>query len=273
MDFQQVRTQGDTVQIRHFSAQDAAFQPGVNRLQFWRVSVLFPEHFLTQTPQRRVRAVLPCGIVTVRFKIASEAAAYVLEPIEQRLLFGECPSGLEDFIFGSQVVQAEAMKYFVEMWRSQKFAPKTGIIWWNIKDGWPDISDAVVDYYFNKKLAYYFIKNVQLDVCCMITDPVKGSHLLVAVNDTASPVDGSAVVTDVASGKTVWKGIFSVAKNGRTEVARIPYKKGKQGVYLIEYKVGDRQFKNHYLYGEVPFKASDYRAWMEKTGIYDLNIQ
>ena len=29
----------------------------------------------------------------------------------------------------------------------------------------PDISDAVVDYYFNKKLAYYFIRNVQRDVC------------------------------------------------------------------------------------------------------------
>ena len=33
-----------------------------------------------------------------------------------RLLFGEVPSKLDDFIFASQSVQAEAMKYFIEMW-------------------------------------------------------------------------------------------------------------------------------------------------------------
>ena len=192
---------------------------------------------------------------------------------QQRLLFGECPSDLEEFIFGSQVVQAEAMKYFVEFWRGQKFAPKTGIIWWNIKDGWPDISDAIVDYYFNKKLAYYFIRNVQRDVCVLMMDAKEGAHPLIAVNDTAEPVEGSVRVKDVESGKTVYKGNFEVAKNGRTVITGIPEKAGAQGVYLIEYKVGKQEFKNHYLYGVVPFRASDYRRWMGKTGIYDLSVQ
>jgi beta-mannosidase len=192
---------------------------------------------------------------------------------QQNLLFGSCPTDLEQFIFGSQVVQAEAMKYFVEFWRGQKFAPKTGIIWWNVKDGWPDISDAVVDYYFNKKLAYYFIKNVQSDVCCLMMDAKDGFHPLVAVNDTRFPVDGSVKVTDVASGRTVYSGKFHVAKNSKADVAGIPEKAGGQGVYLITYTVGGREYKNHYLYGTAPFKLGEYREWMEKTGIYDLSVQ
>ena len=192
---------------------------------------------------------------------------------QQNLLFGSCPSDLEEFVFASQVVQAEAMKYFVELWRGQKFSPKTGIIWWNIKDGWPDISDAVVDYYFHKKLAYDYIANVQRSVCCMMMDAKDGVHPLVAVNDTKDPVEGSVKVTDIASGKTVYKGRFEVAANGRAELPGIPEKVGKQGVYLIDYKVGEEEFRNHYLYGSAPFKLSDYRVWLQKADIYNLSIQ
>lgn len=191
---------------------------------------------------------------------------------QQNLLFGNCPSDLEDFIFGSQVVQAEAMKYFVELWRGQKFSPKTGIIWWNVKDGWPDISDAVVDYYFNKKLAYHFIGNVQRSVCCLMMDSVDGKFPLVAVNDTAEPVDGELKVRDIASGKVVFSGRYHVDANSKTDVAGIP-DNGGQGVYLISYTSGKERFKNHYLYGKAPFKLEDYRRWMEKADIYDLSVQ
>ncbi len=44
-----------------------------------------------------------------------------------RALFGECPRDLDQFIFASQVVQAEAMKYFIEFWRTDKFQ-KTGYV-------------------------------------------------------------------------------------------------------------------------------------------------
>ncbi|MBM3494205.1 MAG: glycoside hydrolase family 2, partial [Armatimonadetes bacterium] len=38
-----------------------------------------------------------------------------------RVLFGAVPDGLEDFAYASQCSQAEAMKFFVEMFRSQKW--------------------------------------------------------------------------------------------------------------------------------------------------------
>ena len=190
---------------------------------------------------------------------------------QQNLLFGSCPRKLEDFVLGSQVVQAEAMKYFVELWRGQKFDPKTGIIWWNIKDGWPNISDAVVDYYFNKKLAYYFIKNVQQNVCCMVLDAKKGKFPVIAVNDTPEEVKGTVTVSDVASGRKVFEGDFSIAPNSKTEVGGIKEKEGAQGVYLIEYTVGGKVSRNHYLYGKAPFNFADYKEWMSKTGIYEYS--
>jgi beta-mannosidase len=188
---------------------------------------------------------------------------------QQKLLFGSVATKMEDFIFASQSVQAEAMKYFIEMWRGKKFEDKTGIIWWNLKDGWPVISDAIVDYYNSKKMAYYFIKNVQLDVCVLINDAVNGSYPLIAVNDTRNATDGEVKVTDVASGRQVFAGKFHIDANGKTKIASLPEMSG-QGILLINYKVGGKDYANHYLYGKAPFKLSEYKELLKKTKIYNI---
>ena len=172
-----------------------------------------------------------------------------------RILFGDVPTDLDDFIFASQSVQGEAVKYFIEMFRDTR----TGILWWNIRDGWPIISDAVVDWYFRPKRAYWYIKQAQTDVCVMITDAVDGSHPIVAVNDTRKPVKCKITVRDASSGKTVWKGTAKLGANGREELARLDRPKG-QGIWLIEYSVDSgATSRNHYLYGEPPFKLEEYR--------------
>jgi beta-mannosidase len=86
-----------------------------------------------------------------------------------RELFGFIPEKIKDFILASQITQAEALKFFVE--RARLSNKIWGIIWWNVMDCWPQISDAVVDYYFNKKLAYYYIKRVQEPFCIMVSEP------------------------------------------------------------------------------------------------------
>ncbi|MBQ7372980.1 MAG: glycoside hydrolase family 2, partial [Clostridia bacterium] len=61
-----------------------------------------------------------------------------------RELFGFIPDNLEDFSVCSQISQAEALKFFVEFTRLNKWQ-KSGILWWNLLDCWPQFSDAVVD--------------------------------------------------------------------------------------------------------------------------------
>ena len=181
-------------------------------------------------------------------------------------LFGDTLKDLDQFIFASQVVQAEAMKFFVELWRMEKFR-KTGIIWWNLRDGWPIISDAVVDYYNSKKLAYYYIRQVQYNSCVMIGDSKDGNHPVVAVNDTRYVKSGQVTVRDADTGKTLFSESFELPVNGKTLIGNIP-ETSRQEMWLIEYTIGDQKYTNHYLAGKAPFKLSDYQRWYKK-----LNIQ
>jgi beta-mannosidase len=186
------------------------------------------------------------------------------------LLFGEVPTDLDAFIFASQSVQAEAMKYFIEKFRGHKFAPNTGMLWWNIRDGWPLISDAIVDWYNSPKMAYWFIRNAQQDVCVLINDAEDGGLPLVAVNDTREPAEGEVTVTDVKTGKSVFKGKFTVEANGRTKVASLPEPAG-QGIYKITYTGRDGvRAENHYLYGKAPFSLKEYRTLLRKTGMFNV---
>lgn len=175
------------------------------------------------------------------------------------LLYGQCPKDLDDFVFASQLVQAEAKKFFIELWRTRKFENKTGILWWNLRDAWPILSDSIVDYYGSKKLAYSFIKRVQTDVCAMMND----SFEIVVANDTSREVSGTVKVSDVDSGKTVFESEFSVPINGKACVGDISKPDGK-GMFLIEYKVNGKTYYNHYIYGTPPFKLDDCKRWVGK---------
>ena len=44
-------------------------------------------------------------------------------------------------------------------------------------DGWPQVSDAIVDWYYTKKLAYHYIKRSQTPVCLMFDEPDESGAL------------------------------------------------------------------------------------------------
>ncbi|GHT22019.1 beta-mannosidase [Bacteroidia bacterium] len=184
-----------------------------------------------------------------------------------KVVFGDVPTDLDRFIFASQSVQAEAMKFFVELWRMDKFR-KTGILWWNLRDGWPMISDAVTDYYNSKKLAYYYIKQVQQNACVMIGDANESKHPVIAVNDTREEKQGTVTVRDLDTKEVLLSGKFVIPVNGKTEIGSIP-ESGKHAMWVIEYTLGNEKFTNHYLNGTPPFKLADYERWYKK--IYQVN--
>jgi beta-mannosidase len=182
-----------------------------------------------------------------------------------KALFGGVPKDLDRFIFASQAVQAEAMKYFVEFWRMDKFR-RTGIIWWNLRDGWPILSDAIVDFYNSRKLAYYFIRRVQPDACVMIGDARDGKHPVIAVNDTREDKKGTVLISVADTGETLFASSFEIPANGRTEVGEIPARDG-QAMWLIESAIGETRLANHYLAGHPPFQLDDYECWYKKLDI------
>lgn len=187
-----------------------------------------------------------------------------------RLLFGDVPTDLDEFIFASQSVQAEAMKYFIEKFRGHKFEPNTGMLWWNIRDGWPLISDAIVDWYNSPKMAYWFIRNAQTDVCALMNDAENGGYPLVVANDTREPARGTVSVTDVKSGAVVFTGEYEVEANGKQTVTMIPERQG-QGIFKISYTGrGGEKLENHYLYGKAPYDLKEYRKLLKKTKMFNV---
>jgi beta-mannosidase len=175
-------------------------------------------------------------------------------------VFGEVPTELEKFITASQIVQAEAMKFFIELWRMDK-GERTGILWWNLRDGWPIISDGIVDYYGSKKLAYYFIKQVQTDVCVMIGDAVNGKHQVVAVNDTRGNNNIKVTIKDADTQKTVFSKAAAIAKNGKVLLGSIP-ETNTAKMWIIEWEINGRKSFNHYLAYNPPLKLDEYLKWL-----------
>ena len=179
-----------------------------------------------------------------------------------RIMFGGVDTDLDTFIEQSQTVQAEAMKTFCELFRSRKFTRFNGLVWWNVRDGWPQLSDAVVDYYGGKKPAYYALKAVQQDQLAMLRD----DHSAWAVNDTRRPVKGHAIYRDKASGKVLLDCAYEVAANSKTHIGIVPF--SGQGLIEIEYFVEGQKYRNHFLYGEPPFKWAEVKEWMKDTVLW-----
>lgn len=180
-----------------------------------------------------------------------------------RVLFGEIPDNLEDFSIASQISQAEAMKYFIEMFRLDK-ERRGGIIWWNLIDCWPQFSDAVVDYYYDKKLAYDYIKNCQKPILLSFSEPEQGEVMLKAVNDTGKELLIQYQVTDFETGEMLAEGTTKVGE--RVEpLTTLPYREKEKHFYVINWKTEDESGINHYLCGEPNYDLEVYRRFLAEV--------
>ncbi len=178
-----------------------------------------------------------------------------------REMFGTVPENLEDYSFASQAVQAEAKKHFIELFRSTMWR-RTGILWWNLIDGWPQFSDAVVDYYFTKKLAFHAITRVQQPVCVMLREPKDWRQEIVISNTSRANCEIEYTITDADSQETVARGAIAAPHDKVTVIGSIPYCAADKRFYLIEWSgASGLAGKNHYLAGSPAFDLDDYKRW------------
>lgn len=178
-----------------------------------------------------------------------------------RELFGQVPDTLDDFVFASQASQAEAKKFFIEYFRGTKWR-RTGIIWWNLLDGWPQFSDAIVDYFWRQKLAYRYVKTSQQHLCLVLREPESWGQDLVACNDLPEPQEVQFTLRDIDTGEVLASGKKTVAADAVTPLARIPFSMGAKRFYVIEWRTALGAARNHYLAGMPPFDLAQYRRWL-----------
>jgi len=186
-------------------------------------------------------------------------------------LFGKPAEDFDDFVRQSQISQAEAKKYFIEKFRVGKWKC-TGIIWWNLIDGWPQVSDAIVDYYYEKKLAYHYIKRSQEPVCLMFAEPEDGKIVLMAANDLPQDKTISYTVKRFAGAdkddEVVLSGACQISGDMTVPVDSLAIADGEKEFYLIEWTMDGETYQNHYFTNIIDI---DYSAYMQALKKYGMN--
>lgn len=193
----------------------------------------------------------------------------IIDPVSR--VFGLEPNNLEDLALSSQIVQAEGLKFFMERARSLKFEKMTGMLIWNLLDGWPQFSDAVVDYYFSPKLAYHVLKRSQEPVCLLFREPKNGTMEVVCVNDTLKEIRFTYRIIDVTHDREVTTGDGCTAANVAAVVCSVPHSGDDTVVYLIEWTMAEgKTYRNHYISGSTPLNYDTVLDGYRKVGLLEL---
>lgn len=186
-------------------------------------------------------------------------------------LFGMVPDNMDDFIAASQISQAEAKKFFIERVRA-KMDVMGGIIWWNLLDGWPQFSDAVVDYYYEKKLAYSFIKRSSRPFIVMVDEMAEGGYPVICANSTREEVSGHLTVTNAEDNRIVLETDFKAAPNSNTRLGQVPFAYSDKGMLILKWET-DSTYFNTYLYGYPAFDFESCRKWIAKVEAEEQKVK
>ena len=182
-----------------------------------------------------------------------------------RHVFGDENDTLKTFILKSQFVQAEAYKFNIERYRLAKWY-KTGLMWWNLIDGWPQISHPPVDYFFNKKPSFKAIRRAQKPLTVAIDEPADGYHNVVICNDLQTDVTVKVKITELISGKTEFIGKFDAKANENTIIGKLPFK-NTLAFYKIEFVLKHRKNITHYVNDILDCPFDKYLQLIGKVGI------
>lgn len=183
-----------------------------------------------------------------------------------KTLFGDNVKEIDEFCKASQISSAEAMKYFVETFRINRNT-RGGIMWWNLLDAWPQVSEATIDYYFNKKISYHYLKRSQTPICFMC-DEKDGELLLYLINDTENQITVSYSVRNVYSSETLCNGNATCQAYYSQFVQSIKIPPKDKSFYLISWEYDGKEYSNSFHSNIIDIDLNKYLTAMEKCG-YD----
>ena len=118
------------------------------------------------------------------------------------------PRNFEQFVYVSQLLQAEGLKMAVEAHRRAR-PYCMGTLYWQLNDCWPVASWSSIDYHGNWKALHYFVKKAYADI--LVSPTVDGDVLSVyVISDRLEPAAGelSLRLLDFR-GELLWQQYFS----------------------------------------------------------------
>jgi beta-mannosidase len=165
------------------------------------------------------------------------------------------PFDFESFVYVSQVVQAEGVRYAIETHRRSR-PGCMGSLYWQINDCWPTMSWASVDYFGRWKALHYFVKNAFQPVYPVIFRDGKNINISVASDKLSSAnIRIEATLYDFA-GKVLWQKNTDtlLAANASSVYMSIPENKlltkvsASQSVFEAVVKSGDQVLAENLFY-------------------------
>ncbi|MBQ8876936.1 MAG: hypothetical protein IJY63_05265 [Clostridia bacterium] len=154
--------------------------------------------------------------------------------------FGFVPDDVDDFILSSQILQAEAYKFLIEQTRIKK-PYMTGILLWNMRDGWPAYNSALVDYYGRKKLSHYYVRQAQQPLT-MIMDEGLNAYVC---NDSLQAFSGKYKIYDEKN-ILLKEGTFELQPNVNANVGT--FTELQDVKYLVlAVEVNGETYYNHFI--------------------------
>ena len=179
-------------------------------------------------------------------------------------LFGDKGDDIYRFVMKSQVTQAEAFKFNIERYRLAKWN-KTGLMWWNLIDGWPCTTNTLVDFYYKKKLAFEFVKRAQNAVLVAFSEQVDGKYQVVVCNDLQTNKTVKIKITNITKDIIVYEGEVCALSNANTDVCLLPAE--RKDFYKIEFCYDSEQHISHYIDDLVDSDFDTYLKYLREIQV------
>ena len=180
--------------------------------------------------------------------------------------FGYLPDDYKEFTLLSQFIHAEGNKFFVENARNGK-PYKTGLILWNLLDGWPQFSEALVDFYFDKKPGFTTVSRSYEPLLVTVFENNDSQYQINVINDTLKAQNVKCKVYDIDSKQGYFDGEISVDKNSSVKGAIFNDIYFEQKCLVIEFEYDGKKCINHFITGYPIYKKDDFVRWYKLLGI------
>ena len=99
------------------------------------------------------------------------------------------PAKLEDFVYLSQLVQADTVRFAADCWR-RNIGRSNGALFWQLNDCWPVASWSAIDYYKQLKAVMYKARHFN-KMLCLSNDYYKDRAELYVVNEYPTTFSGT----------------------------------------------------------------------------------
>ena len=170
----------------------------------------------------------------------------------------------KDYTLAVNVVCAEVFKDVIEYCRVTRWS-KTGVIWWSLMDMWPMLFNySVIDWEYNRKLPYYWIRQSQQEFALMaVRTETDGELALYAANDTLQVRMAEYTVTAYEENgdcRVIASGICRQKANSADLIQRIAESEAPQ-LWIMRWKEEDKIYTNHAFTGKASYEVM--KKWVE----------